>query len=138
MSFLRTWFAQNEVNNFSIAVWFQREGSLSPAAAIVNNRYCKQVAGFSLSCPGPSLTASIMTDTSVTVPPSPVSVTSLLLNIHVKCNAPLHGFIAGDMAYTNSVIYYYYCCYFYNDTSKLVKYVQSIHHINHDVSVLNI
>ncbi|KAK2174411.1 hypothetical protein NP493_806g00001, partial [Ridgeia piscesae] len=105
VSFLRTWFAQNEVNNFSIAVWFQREGSLSPTAAIVNNRNCKQLAGFSLSCPGPSLTGSIMTDTSVTAPPSPVSVINLLLN---------------------------------DELTNFVKYVQSIHHLNHDGSVLKI
>ena len=28
--------------------------------------------------------------------------------IHVKCNAPLNGFIARDMAQINTVIYYYY------------------------------
>ena len=73
VSFLRTWFAENNVNEFSIAVWFQRKGELDPKAAIVNNKNCEQGAGFSLATDDTKVTASITTDVEVSVIPATVS-----------------------------------------------------------------
>ncbi|KAI0218126.1 hypothetical protein LSAT2_030156 [Lamellibrachia satsuma] len=49
VSFLRTWFAENSVDRFSVAVWFQILGPLSLSTAIVNNVNCEQSAGFSIA-----------------------------------------------------------------------------------------
>ncbi|KAI0236875.1 hypothetical protein LSAT2_012645 [Lamellibrachia satsuma] len=72
--FLRTWFAENEVSNFSIAVWVKRaQGNVAPNAAIVNNRNCNQTAGFSVNCPGAAVTGSITTGTEVALTSYPVT-----------------------------------------------------------------
>ncbi|KAI0240166.1 hypothetical protein LSAT2_009126 [Lamellibrachia satsuma] len=72
VAFLRTWFAENHVSKFSIAVWYKRHGDLFPKAAIANNNNCQQRAGFSLSCVSSAATGSIMTDVPITL--SPVEV----------------------------------------------------------------
>ena len=73
VAFLRTWFAENNVDQFSIAVWFQRRGDLSPKAAIVNNRNCRQSPGFSLSCANSDITASVTANSELVLDPAPVS-----------------------------------------------------------------
>ncbi|KAI0232633.1 hypothetical protein LSAT2_017057 [Lamellibrachia satsuma] len=69
VSFLRTWFAENNVDQFSVAVWFQRQGDLSANAAIVNNLNCRQSAGFSLSSGNSALSASVTTSAEVVLAP---------------------------------------------------------------------
>ncbi|KAI0239670.1 hypothetical protein LSAT2_009632, partial [Lamellibrachia satsuma] len=73
VAFLRTWFAENNVDQFSIAVWFKRRGDLSPKAAIVNNRNCRQSAGFSLSCANSEITASVTANSELVLDPAPMA-----------------------------------------------------------------
>ncbi|KAI0239671.1 hypothetical protein LSAT2_009633 [Lamellibrachia satsuma] len=73
VAFLRTWFAENNVDQFSIAVWFQRPGDLSPKAAIVNNRNCRQSAGFRLSCANSEVTASVTANSELVLDPAPMA-----------------------------------------------------------------
>ncbi|KAK2174415.1 hypothetical protein NP493_806g01009 [Ridgeia piscesae] len=73
IAFLRTWFAENNVDKFSVAVWFQRAGALSPKAAIVNNRNCKQTAGFSVSYENSQVTGSITVNSEVVLDPLPMA-----------------------------------------------------------------
>ncbi|KAI0222915.1 hypothetical protein LSAT2_025828 [Lamellibrachia satsuma] len=73
VAFLRTWFAENNVDQFSIAVWFQRRGDLSPKAAIVNNRNCRQSPGFSLSCANSEITASVTANSELVLDPAPMA-----------------------------------------------------------------
>ena len=73
VAFLRTWFAENNVDQFSIAVWFQRRVDLSPKAAIINNRNCRQSPGFSLSCANSEITASVTANSELVLDPAPVS-----------------------------------------------------------------
>ena len=71
VSFLRTWFAENNVDKFSISVFFKRnDNDLSCAAAIVNNRNCKQSAGFKLGSINSGVMAGITADTQVEVNPA--------------------------------------------------------------------
>ncbi|KAI0239669.1 hypothetical protein LSAT2_009631 [Lamellibrachia satsuma] len=73
VSFLRTWFADNNVDQFSIAVWFQRHGDLSPKAAIVNNGNCRQSAGFSLSSANSGVTATVTANSELVLDPAPMA-----------------------------------------------------------------
>ncbi|KAI0236872.1 hypothetical protein LSAT2_012642 [Lamellibrachia satsuma] len=73
VSFLRTWFANKNVDKFSIAVWFQRHGDLSPKAAIVSNANCHESAGYSLGCKNSEITASITTNAEVVLNPQPMA-----------------------------------------------------------------
>ena len=73
VAFLRTWFAENNVDQFSIAVWFQRRGDLSHKAAIVDNRNCRQSSGFSLSCANSQITASVTANSELVIDPTSVS-----------------------------------------------------------------
>ena len=71
VSFLRTWFAQNHVDKFSIALFFKRnDNDLSRGAAFVNNRNCKQSAGFKLGSLNSGVMAGVTTDTEVEVNPA--------------------------------------------------------------------
>ncbi|KAI0220620.1 hypothetical protein LSAT2_027886 [Lamellibrachia satsuma] len=93
--FLRTWFAENKVDKFSITVWFQRHADLFPSAGIVNNNNCQQRAGFSLSCVSKQpdgfdaflpvgvyslVTGSITTDTEVNFYNAYVSVITIAIH----------------------------------------------------------
>ncbi|KAK2186747.1 hypothetical protein NP493_190g03002 [Ridgeia piscesae] len=74
VSFLRTWFAQNNVDKFSIAVYFKRnDNDLNRAAAFVSNRNCKQSAGFKLGSINSGVMAGITADNEVEVNP-PVAI----------------------------------------------------------------
>ncbi|KAI0236837.1 hypothetical protein LSAT2_012606, partial [Lamellibrachia satsuma] len=44
--FMRTWFANNKVNQFTVTVWFKRRQEDGSPQGIVNNADCLQTAGF--------------------------------------------------------------------------------------------
>ena len=61
--FMRTWFANNHVNEFSISLWYKRTGaSASSCGALVNNADCKQDAGFSLRATANTMYGEIFAD----------------------------------------------------------------------------
>lgn len=62
--FLRTWFAQNHVDAFSVSLWYKRlGGSDALYGALVNNEDCLQNPGFSLRAKeGAMLLSKIRTD----------------------------------------------------------------------------
>ena len=62
--FLRTWFAENDVDAFSVSLWYKRlGGSDALYGALVNNEDCLQNPGFSLRAKeGAMLLSKIRTD----------------------------------------------------------------------------
>ena len=62
MAFLRTWFAENEVDEFTVTVWFKREGEMDSTQGIVNNGDCIDSAGFYIGHESETVIANITTE----------------------------------------------------------------------------
>ena len=62
VSFLRTWFANNKVDKFTVAVWFKRLGEDVTSQGIVNNGDCVDTPGFLIGHSAGSVAAEITTD----------------------------------------------------------------------------
>ena len=60
--FLRTWFANNKVDKFTVSVWFKRQGEERTPEGIVNNADCLQTAGFSIGHDNKKVVAEITTE----------------------------------------------------------------------------
>ena len=48
VAFLRTWFANNKVDKFTVSVWFKRQGEQFTPQGIVNNTIVNNIIDFRL------------------------------------------------------------------------------------------
>ncbi|KAI0236833.1 hypothetical protein LSAT2_012602 [Lamellibrachia satsuma] len=62
VAFLRTWFANNKVDKFTVSVWFKRQGEQSSPQGIVNNGDCIDTAGFLIGHAERMVMANITTE----------------------------------------------------------------------------
>ena len=62
VSFIRTWFAGNKVDKFTISIWVKRKGDQTAKAGIVNNGDCIDKPGFELSAENEGVFARLGTD----------------------------------------------------------------------------
>ena len=62
--FLRTWFANNKVNKFTVSVQFKRLGEMTSPQSILNNGDCLDTAGFAISHSDETVMANITTVTA--------------------------------------------------------------------------
>ena len=68
MAFLRTWFAQNEVDQFTVSLWFKRDSIQTGTVGLVNNGDCEEDPNFEVSAAntgvysGVTTTSQILTD----------------------------------------------------------------------------
>ena len=64
VDFLRTWFANNKVDKFTVSVWFKRQGEQLTPQGIVNNGDCIDTAGFLVGHAERTVMANITTENS--------------------------------------------------------------------------
>ncbi|KAI0236841.1 hypothetical protein LSAT2_012610 [Lamellibrachia satsuma] len=62
VAFLRTWFANNKVDKFTVSVWFKRHGEQVTPQGIVNNGDCIDTAGFLIGHALDGVVANITTE----------------------------------------------------------------------------
>ncbi|KAK2193943.1 hypothetical protein NP493_4g03049 [Ridgeia piscesae] len=62
VAFLRTWFANNKVDKFSVSVWFKRDGQQISPQGIVHNGDCIDTAGFLIGHSKGMVMANITTE----------------------------------------------------------------------------
>ena len=62
VAFLRTWFANNKVDKFSVSVWFKRDGQKMYPKGIVHNGDCEDTAGFAIGHSNGMVMANITTE----------------------------------------------------------------------------
>ncbi|KAI0208075.1 hypothetical protein LSAT2_007248 [Lamellibrachia satsuma] len=62
VAFLRTWFANNKVDKFTVSVWFKRQGEQFTPQGIVNNGDCIDTAGFLIGHAERTVMANITTE----------------------------------------------------------------------------
>ena len=75
VAFLRTWFANNKVDKFTVSVWFKRQGEQSSPQGIVNNGDCIDTAGFLIGHALDGVVANITTeDGHAQTPINPVNI----------------------------------------------------------------
>lgn len=60
--FMRTWFANNKVDKFTVTVWFKRDVEDRTPQGIVNNADCLQTAGFLIGNAEKKVVAQITTE----------------------------------------------------------------------------
>ena len=59
---MRTWFANNKVDKFTITVFYKRTGVHTSSQTIVSNGDCKQTRAYGIVNTGDDITASITTE----------------------------------------------------------------------------
>ena len=96
VAFLRTWFANNKVDKFSVSVWFKRDGQKISPQGIVHNGDCEDTAGFLIGHSKGMVMANITTeDGDAQCEVSEVnahSITSIHTCKHVRKRANRHAY----------------------------------------------
>ena len=82
--FMRQWFANQEVEEFSIAVWVKRAPGGNTKANIVQNGVCESPS-FHVTSEGGELYGGIKTDSELTLEGDAVTKHTLLRSIKITC-----------------------------------------------------
>ena len=75
---MRTWFANNKVDKFTITVFYKRTGVYASSQTIVSNGHCKQTTAYGLTAIGDDIKASITTEQSFETLTGSVNVSCML------------------------------------------------------------
>ncbi|KAI0213204.1 hypothetical protein LSAT2_001799 [Lamellibrachia satsuma] len=63
VAFLRMWFAQNEVDQFTVSLWFKRDGIQSGLVGLVNNGDCEEDPNFEVTASPNGIYSGVTTGT---------------------------------------------------------------------------
>ena len=65
VAFLRMWFAENEVDQFTVSLWFKRDGIQTGSVGLVNNGDCEEDPNFEVTASENGVYSGVTTSTQV-------------------------------------------------------------------------